>query len=214
MHDAACVQRRGRRAAPDRRAGGFPSAPPSVASLPPDQRLRPSAPSAPTSDPSPRRRDAQAHPSSPSAALSHTAHRHTTKKRWRKHVWPKLCLGLARRSRGPGQAQGMRFITTLTVATVAALALLAPTASAATRSYEGTVVSVDRGAHTFKLRDSERGTVRVKVVSATRFERISGFSALRAGQRRIEVTVRRSGDRWVAVTVERSGGGGHHGNND
>jgi hypothetical protein len=52
------------------------------------------------------------------------------------------------------------------------------------------------------------------VVSATRFERISGFSALRAGQRRIEVTVRRSGDRWVAVTVERSGGGGHHGDDD
>jgi hypothetical protein len=104
----------------------------------------------------------------------------------------------------------MRFITTFTVAALAALALLAPTASAATRSYEGTVVSVDRGAHTFKLRDSERGTVRVKVVSATRFEHISGFSALRAGQRRIEVTVRRSGDRWVAVTVERSGGGDHH----
>jgi hypothetical protein len=104
----------------------------------------------------------------------------------------------------------MRFITTFTVAALAALALLAPAASAATREYEGTVVSVDRGAHTFKLRDSERGTVRVKVVSATRFERISGFSALRAGQRRIEVTVRRSGDRWVAVTVERSGGGDHH----
>jgi hypothetical protein len=108
----------------------------------------------------------------------------------------------------------MRFITTLTAATVAALALLAPTASAATRSYEGTVVSVDRGAHTFKLRDSERGTVRVKVVSATRFERISGFSGLRSGQRNIEVTVRRSDGRWVAVTVERSGGGGHHGDDD
>jgi hypothetical protein len=68
--------------------------------------------------------------------------------------------------------------------------VLAPTASAATRSYEGTVVS------------------------ATRFERISGFSALRAGQRRIEVTVRRSDGRWVAVSVERSGGGGHHGDDD
>ena len=106
----------------------------------------------------------------------------------------------------------MRFITSVTVAALAAFALLATTASAATRSYEGTVVSVDRGAQTFKLRDSERGTVRVKVVSATRFQRISGFSALRAGQTNIEVTVRRSNGRWVAVQVERSGGGGNHGN--
>jgi hypothetical protein len=105
----------------------------------------------------------------------------------------------------------MRFITTASAAALAALALLAPTASAATRSYEGTVASVNRDARTFQLRDSERGTVRVKVVSSTRFERISGFSALRAGQRNIEVTVRRSNGRWVAVTVERSGGGGHHG---
>ena len=105
----------------------------------------------------------------------------------------------------------MRFITTITAAALAALALLAPTASAATRQYEGTVVSVDRSARTFQLRDSERGTVRVKVVSSTRFERVSGFSGLRAGQRNIEVTVRRSSGRWVAVAVERSGGGGHHG---
>ena len=104
----------------------------------------------------------------------------------------------------------MRFITTVTAAALAALALLAPAASAATRQYEGTVVSVDRGARSFSLRDSERGTVRVKVVSSTRFERISGFSGLRAGQRNIEVTVRRSNGRWVAVEVERSGGGGRH----
>jgi len=108
----------------------------------------------------------------------------------------------------------MRFITTVTAAALAALALLAPTASAATRQYEGTVVSVNRDARTFKLRDSERGTVRVKVVSSTRFERISGFSSLRAGQRNIEVTVRRSNGRWVATHVERSGGGGHHGGDD
>ena len=105
----------------------------------------------------------------------------------------------------------MRFLTTVSAAALAALMLLAPAASAATRSYEGTVVSVNRDARTFQLRDSERGTVRVKVVSSTRFQRISGFSGLRAGQRNIEVTVRRSNGRWVAVSVERSGGGGHHG---
>ena len=108
----------------------------------------------------------------------------------------------------------MRFITTFFTAAVAALALLAPTASAATRQYEGTVTSVNRSARTFQLRDSERGTIRVKVVSSTRFERISGFSALRAGQRNIEVTVKRSNGRWVATHVERSGGGGHHGGDD
>jgi Domain of unknown function (DUF5666) len=105
----------------------------------------------------------------------------------------------------------MRFITTVTAAALAALALLAPAASAATREYEGTVLSVNRDARTFSLRDSERGSVRVKVVASTRFERISGFSGLRTGQRNIEVTVRRSDGRWVAVEVERSGGGGHHG---
>src|SRR5215207_4209187 len=96
----------------------------------------------------------------------------------------------------------------------AALAISAPAASAATRSYEGTVVSVDRSSRTFRLHDSERGTVRVKVTSNTRFERIAGFSGLRAGQRNIETIVRRSNGRWVAIEVERSGGGGNHGGDD
>jgi hypothetical protein len=113
-----------------------------------------------------------------------------------------------------GSLDGMQMITKLVLAALAALAITAPAASAATRSYEGTVVTVDRTGHSFRLRDAERGTITVKVVSGTRFERISGFSALRAGQNRIEATVRRSGGRWVAVTVERSGGGGHHGGDD
>src|SRR5690349_25082325 len=95
----------------------------------------------------------------------------------------------------------------------AALAVGAPTALAATRQYEGTVVSVNRSAHTFQLRDSERGTVRIKVTSNTRFERVT-FSSLRAGASNIEATVRRSNGRWVATSVERSGGGGHHGGDD
>ena len=47
--------------------------------------------------------------------------------------------------------------------------------------FEGTVKSVDRDNRTFRLHDSERGTVRIKVTRNTRFERIAGFSALRAG---------------------------------
>jgi uncharacterized membrane protein YgcG len=99
------------------------------------------------------------------------------------------------------------FITVLI--TAAALVVAAP-ATAATRSYEGTVVSVNRTARTFQIRDSERGTIRVKVTSNTRFERVS-FASLRAGLRNIETTVRRSNGRWVAIEVERSGGGGSHG---
>ena len=95
--------------------------------------------------------------------------------------------------------------------TTAALAVSAPAASAQTREYEGTVVSVNRESRTFRLHDSERGTVRVRVTSRTRFERISGFAGLRAGQRNIETVVRRSNGRWVALEVERSGGGGNHG---
>ena len=72
-------------------------------------------------------------------------------------------------------------------------------------------MSVNRDNHTFRLHDSERGTVRIKVTNRTRFERIAGFGSLRAGMTRIEATVRRSNGRWIASEVERSGGGGRHG---
>jgi hypothetical protein len=98
------------------------------------------------------------------------------------------------------------------VAAGPALAADPPTASsAAARQFEGTVVSIDRSARTFRLRDSERGTVRIRVTGSTRFERISGFAGLRTGMKRVEVSANRSGGRWVASLVERSGGGGDHG---
>ena len=88
----------------------------------------------------------------------------------------------------------------------------APAATqAATRQFEGTVVSVNRSARTFRLRDTERGTVAIKVTSRTRFQRVGGFAGLRAGMTRIEANVRRSNGAWVATFVERSGGGGRHG---
>ncbi len=99
---------------------------------------------------------------------------------------------------------------------------LTATAGAATtdtrpalREFEGRVVSIDRDARTFRLRDSERGTKRIRVTRNTRFERIAGFSALKVGQRNIEVKTRRRSNRaWVAIEVERSGGGGEHGGRD
>ena len=88
----------------------------------------------------------------------------------------------------------------------------APAGSAAVvRQFEGTVVSVDSDRKTFRLRDSQRGTVRVKVTRATRFERIAGLSGLKAGLENVEATVKRSNGRWVAREVEISGGGGRHG---
>ena len=97
---------------------------------------------------------------------------------------------------------------------ISALLLSTGVAQAATREYEGTVVSVNRDNRTFRLHDSERGTVRIKVRRSTRFERIAGFSGLRRGQTNIEATVRRVNGRWVALEVERSGGGGQHGGDD
>jgi hypothetical protein len=87
-----------------------------------------------------------------------------------------------------------------------------PAASAAAvRQFEGTVVSVDRSSRTFRLRDTQRGTVRIKVTSRTRFERINGFAGMRRGMTNVESTVRRANGRWVATEVEISGGGGSHG---
>ncbi len=90
----------------------------------------------------------------------------------------------------------------------------APATQSTLREYEGRIVSVNRDSRTFRLRDSERGTITVKVNRTTRFERLSGFSGLRAGQTRIEVKVRRSNGAWLAREVERSGGGGEHGGDD
>lgn len=90
----------------------------------------------------------------------------------------------------------------------------APATQAATRQFEGTIVSVNRSARTFRLRDSERGTVTIKVTRNTRFQRVGGFAGLRAGMTRIEANVRRSNGAWVATFVERSGGGGSHGGSD
>jgi len=107
--------------------------------------------------------------------------------------------------------------TTLVASTGAVTAAAAVPSAPATqaapivRQFEGTIVSVNRSNRTFRLRDPERGTVRIRVTSRTRFERISSFRALRAGMTAIEATVRRSNGTWVAREVERSGGGGTHG---
>jgi len=109
----------------------------------------------------------------------------------------------------------MKAIRCITVLAAALIAFSATTAgAAAVREFEGTVASVNREAKTFRLKDVERGTVRIKVTRNTRFERIDGFAALKAGAKRIEATVKRKNGAWVALEVERSGGGGEHGGGD
>ena len=101
---------------------------------------------------------------------------------------------------------------TVPVTVAAAVAAAPPAASAA--EFEGTVLSVNREKRTFRLDDSERGIKRIKVDRNTRFERIDGVRALRAGMRNVEVVATRRNGRWVASEVERSGGGGQHGGDD
>lgn len=110
----------------------------------------------------------------------------------------------------------IRFIAVLATALAALSATVAAaaperTATAAARQFEGTVVSVNREARTFRLNDVERGTVRIKVTRNTRFERIDGLGGLKPGAKNIEATVKRKDGAWVALDVERSGGGGEHG---
>jgi hypothetical protein len=44
-------------------------------------------------------------------------------------------------------------------------------------------VSVNKQKKTFRLRDAECGTIRIKVTRNTTFQRIAGFSALQAGMK-------------------------------
>jgi hypothetical protein len=107
--------------------------------------------------------------------------------------------------------KAIRYITVLVAALTAFSGTATGAGAAAVREFEGTVASVNRDAKTFRLKDVERGTVRIKVTRNTRFERIDGFAALKAGAKRIEATVKRKNGAWVALEVERSGGGGEHG---
>jgi hypothetical protein len=88
------------------------------------------------------------------------------------------------------------------------------TVKAPARHVEGRVVAINRPAHTFTVRDAERGTLKVKVTSNTKFERIAGFSALHRAER-VDVRAARSNGSWNATVVERGGNvAGHNGADD
>jgi Domain of unknown function (DUF5666) len=101
----------------------------------------------------------------------------------------------------------------------------ATASTAVTRHVEGRVTAIDRSARTFTVRDAQRGTLKVKVTSSTKFERVT-FKALRTGTR-VDVRAKRVGGVWNATKVERGtaaaavnhdagddNGGGHGGGND
>jgi uncharacterized membrane protein YgcG len=94
---------------------------------------------------------------------------------------------------------------------ISALLMSTGVASAATRQYEGTVVSVNRDAKTFRLHDSERGTIRIKVRSSTRFERINGFASLRRASSASRPPSSARTGAGSRCRSKRSGGGGSHG---
>src|SRR3954454_8958926 len=72
---------------------------------------------------------------------------------------------------------------------------------------EGRVLSVNRSAHTFRLRDAERGTATIRWTGATKFDGIRS-SSLRAGKR-VEVLYRVSNGRKVATKIEPGAGANH-----
>jgi hypothetical protein len=101
-------------------------------------------------------------------------------------------------------------VTSLLAVGAVALAMLcaiaATKASAAVRHIDGTVVSKNAGDHSFRM-STQSGTVRVRVDSATVFERISGFGALRKGVE-IEVDAKQTSNGLLAKQIESRGGGG------
>lgn len=97
----------------------------------------------------------------------------------------------------------------LLVAT-AALALGATVlpAQAALRHIDGTVLSKDASNRTFKVTTQGGSTVRIKVTSSTKFQRIAGgFGGLHKGLA-VEVEAKSTANGLVATHVETRGGGG------
>ena len=95
------------------------------------------------------------------------------------------------------------------------LGAIAAPAQAALRHIDGTVVSKNADNHSFRIKTQSGNQVRIKVNSATRFQRIAGgFGGLGKGLA-IEVEAKTTSNGLVATQVEtRAGGGGGGGGAD
>ncbi len=79
--------------------------------------------------------------------------------------------------------------------------------SAVVKHYDGTVLSKNRDARTFRMRTESGRTLKFRVTGRTKFERISGFGGL-SRDLRIEVNAKRTDNGLLALKVETQGGGG------
>jgi hypothetical protein len=106
-----------------------------------------------------------------------------------------------------------RLMTAIAISAVAMLSLVPAAAQAA--QFEGTVVSKNKSARTFSIKQDEGGgTFTIKVNKATKYQRIAGFGAIKPGLKNIEVVAKKNRKgRWIATKVEVSGksGGGNAG---
>jgi hypothetical protein len=102
----------------------------------------------------------------------------------------------------------------LLVASALLIAAVAGPATAAVRHIDGTVVSKNAKEKSFQL-STQSGNLRIRVTSATFFDRLSGFGALRKGLE-IEVNAKQTGSGLVATKIEprESGGGSEGGGGD
>jgi hypothetical protein len=115
--------------------------------------------------------------------------------------------------------KGSKSVTSkLTIAVIAAaltVGVLATAAQAAVKHYDGTVISKNSTAKTFRITTQGGSKLTFKVNGNTAFERIAGgFGGLRSGLA-IEVGAIQTKSGLVAKQVEPQGGGGggggHHG---
>ncbi|MGN6255329.1 MAG: DUF5666 domain-containing protein [Solirubrobacterales bacterium] len=90
------------------------------------------------------------------------------------------------------------------------LSVIAGPAQAALRHIDGTVVSKNAAKHIFRVNTQSGNNLRIRVDSATVFQRIGGFGGLHAGLR-VEVEAKQTANGLLAKHVETPGGGGGNG---
>lgn len=104
-------------------------------------------------------------------------------------------------------------LATAVLAGALTVGLFAAPAQAALRHIDGTVVSKNSDNRTFKLTTQNGNQVRIKVNSATKFDRLAGFGALHKGLK-IEVEAQSTDSGLLAKHVEPREGGGGGGGDD
>lgn len=109
----------------------------------------------------------------------------------------------------------LRMVRMALAAALAIAVIAVPGTAQAASQFEGTVTAKNSNARTFTLKQDEGGgTFTFKVTADTKFQRISGFGAIKVGASGIEVNARRDGKRLIAIQVEKSGKSGGGGGAD